>query len=219
MTDETTTCESYIVGVRMFPVLHTDITFILCCKCMYGLSFQKMSRTNIILSPGIQHVVQKRSMNWINNVPLERIFVNEKEIQVEGKRLMRPFLRHWIKCGRILGTSKVTLQGFYPYTRHVENAAAKTPQALPLLCCWTGMFAILFKSGPYKLWASSCNSWVITGFMRLSSNFTSPGRHPIEVKHTQWLLPTCNIWINSDLWCQTFWQDQVLVSETLQYLD
>lgn len=26
MTDETTTCESYIVGVRMFPVLHTDIT-------------------------------------------------------------------------------------------------------------------------------------------------------------------------------------------------
>ena len=183
MTDETTTCESYIVGVRMFPVLHTDITFILCCKCMYGLSFQKMSRNNIILSPGIQHVVQKRSINWINNVPLKRIFVNEKEIQVEGKRLMRPFLRHWI-----LGTSKVILQGFCPYTRHVANAAAKTPQSLPLLCCWTGMFEILFKSGSNYF-----------SFMRLSNNLTLPGRHPIEVKHTQWLLPTCNIWINSDV--------------------
>ena len=120
----------------MFPVLRIDITFILCCKCMYGLSFQKMSRTNIILSPGIQHVVPKRSINLINNnVPLERTSVNEKEIQVVGKKLMRPFLRHWIKCGRILGTSKVALQGFCPYTRHVANAAANTPQSLALLCC------------------------------------------------------------------------------------
>ena len=123
----------------------------------------------------------------------------KKEIRVVGNRSIEPDCRHPIKCGRLLGISKVTSFGSCPKTilSKVANAMANTPQSLEFVCCFTGMLVMLLRFGPSKFSASSCISWVITGFIRLSSKFTSPGEQPMEVMHTQWLPFTWSSWMNS----------------------
>lgn len=88
-----------------------------------------------------------------------------------GKSSIFPDLRHFNKCGRILGTSKFTETGFCPYARHVAKAMANTPQSLPLLCYWTFTLRTPLKFGPNKFAASSCNSRD-TGENRLSRTMT-----------------------------------------------
>ena len=86
------------------------------------------------------------------------IHTPKKKIQVVGNRCIEPDFRLLIKCGRILGISKVTSLGSCAKTRQVANAMANTPQSLEFVCCYTGMLVMLLRFGPSKFSASSCIS-------------------------------------------------------------
>ena len=155
---------------------------------IFGVRYQSLITT--ILNFRVSHFRRNKVICMIHRPKI-------KEIQVVWKRCIEPACRHLIKCGRILGISKVTWLGSCPKTRQVANAMANTPQSLKFVCCCTGIFVILLRLGPSKFSASSCISWEITGFIRLSSKFTSPGGQSMEVMHTQWLPFTWSSWINS----------------------